>query len=464
MSTKRKQKERPFKIVKRGTLTTKKHRFESFNQRIAQLDIDPIRRTRHQHVQNDDLSTTASFFKSSLSSWKDLNLSENFTSFAREVEPLCDSLAQLLHYNQKIMDTLVKYIERTDSLSLEPLLSLLSHFAHDLGIRFEVHFSRAITLINSLAVSHGEVEVIEWSFTCIAWLFKYLQRLLVSDLRPLYDSMAPLLGKVSQKTHIARFAAEAMSFLIRKAAVGFYKNQAPLNIIIQHIANDLEQEHDTVLYQYGIMTLLTNSVKGIQRGLHSCGCVVYQCLLDAVMKSSTSLDPVFQNVLYGVTTNLIHHTDAESFAPILNTIHTNIQGNRGSRDFLQLSIYGELLFISATVRKGSRIQDWRPMIESLNCLVEQSCDGSDRSLLELTSVERAAATILQSASLDLVISSYSHIVKHMVDYSSNNFLIFCVCFSDLGKDRFQSLIAPLFFKYVSHVTISSKLANSELDT
>ena len=455
MSTRRKG--RSFKIVKGGTLTAKKHRFESFSQRIAKLDIDPVRRTRHQNVQKDDLSTAASFFKASLSSWKDLNLSETFTAFVQEVEPLSDNLAQILHYNQRIMDTLVKYIEKRDGISLEPLLNLMSHFAHDLGARFEAHFSRAIILINSLATSHGEVEVIEWSFTCITWLFKYLQRLLISDLRPLYDIMAPLLGKVSQKTHIARFTAEAMSFLIRKTAVGFQKNHAPLKIILQHIANDLEsvQDHDATLYQYGIMTLLTDSIKGIQMGLHSCGCILYQCLLDTLTDSSASSSSTFRDVLYGVTVNLIHHTDAKKFALILNILHTDIQVKSRCLDYKRLSIYGELLFISATVRKGSRILDWKPMADSLTYLVEKGRDINCRPLSGLTSIQKAAAMILQSSPLDLILSRFDHIIKLMIDDSSGNFLTFCVYFSDLGNDRFESLLTPYFSKYVMLFLLST---------
>ena len=453
------RKERPFKVVKGGTLTTKKHRFESFNQRIVKLDIDPIRRARHQDIQKDDLSTATSHFKSSLSSWKDLNLSENFANFVQEVEPWCDSLAQILHYSQKLMNTLVKYIEKKDGLSLEPLLDLLSHFAHDLGVRFEVHFSKAIILVTSLAASHREVEVIEWSFTCIAWLFKYLSRLLVSDLRPLYDIMAPLLGKASQKTHITRFAAEALSFLIRKTATSFQKNNAPLKTIFKHISNDVESEndHDSLLYQYGIMTLFSDSIKGIQRGLHSCGFTVYQCLLDAVMKPNTSSSSAFQNVLYGITINLIHHTDVESFAPVLSIIHTNIRENAENLSSKQLSIYGELLFISATVRKGSRILDWKSMVDSLHLLVGKITSASNRLSTGLSSIEKAAAMILQLSSLDLVISSFGHIMKLMTQNCNVDFLTFCVYFSDLGKDRFRSLLAPYLFKYVTLVPIEAGL-------
>ena len=129
------------KRTKGGTASSRKHHFESFPQRIAKLNIDPVRRVRRPTADDTDITTTFSYFKTSFNEWRDLNLSEGFTSFAREVAPLCESLPQILHYDNRIMDLLVGYIEKADTWSLEPLLSLVAHFAHDLGARFEKHFA-----------------------------------------------------------------------------------------------------------------------------------------------------------------------------------------------------------------------------------------------------------------------------------------------------------------------------------
>ncbi|KKY28364.1 putative heat repeat protein [Diplodia seriata] len=211
---KRKKSDKVFRPKKGGTESSRKHHFESFSHRIAKLNIDPIRRTTRRADDEHDLSTTTSYLKTSFDEWKDLNLSESFHAFSRELDPLCESLPQILHHADSIMDLLVRYIEKRDALSLEPLLSLVSHFAHDLGARFEKYFARTVRIVCDVAAKHPDIEVIEWSFTCLAWLFKYLSRLLVPDLRPLYDLMAPLLGKEHQKSFVSRFAAEAMSFLL----------------------------------------------------------------------------------------------------------------------------------------------------------------------------------------------------------------------------------------------------------
>jgi len=453
----------PKTLVKGGTTSTRKHRFQSFNQRIAKINIDPIRRSRRNVIAEDELSSSDSFFKTSLDRWRDLNLSENFTSFVRDVGPICNSLPQVLHYNQRIFDTLASYIEKRESVSLEPLLDLLSNFAHDLGVRFEDHFADAVTLVASLAAKHTDVEVIEWTFTCLAWFFKYLSRLLVSDLRPVFNVMAPLLGREPQKLHTTRFAAEAMSFLVRKAATVYAKDQKPLNIFMDAVRDDIFKsaelgvgETKVRLYQQGLMALLLNSIKGIERKLHSSGTHIYSCMVDRLLAPGENQQTGFEDIVYGVTVALIHHSDSENFRPILDIMLENIKildpGASGST----IAACGRLLFIVSTVRKGNRIQDWAPVLEAMMTLLEFCRQSNHDATLE---VYKAAAVILQSSTLDLVLPKFRLAMEVITsDELAAHFLPFCNYFCDLGRQRFHDLLLPYFSKF-----LVSKWQGNELD-
>ena len=444
----------PRKLVKGGTTSTRKHRFESFNQRISKLNIDPIRRSRRQEVVADDLTEKSSFFKASLDRWRDLNLSENFTSFVREVEPICNSLAQILHNNQKLFGILVNYVEKRDSLSLEPLLDLLSSFAHDLGVRFEGHFLKAVTLVTSLAAKHADVEAIEWSFTCLAWLFKYLSRLLVPNLRPLFDIMAPLLGREPQKLHTTRFAAEAMSFLVRKTATVYAKDTKPLTIIVSAVRDDILQmyesrskESSVQLYQHGLMMLLVNSIKGIERKLHSGGAYIYRCMLNCQFADDNDQRPGFKDIVYGVTIALIHQTDSVNFRPILDIVLEQIQGLETGCCKSRVAFYGRLLFVVSTVRKGSRIQDWTPVLDAMLALL-QICGPADEEAL--TETYKASAVILQYSPLEMVLAKARQAIKIIADYRFAPYLLpFCDYFLDLGQDRFHDFLGPHFSRFIA---------------
>ena len=439
---------------KKGTASAKKFRFESFNQRISKLSIDPIRAPRRMFIEDSEPAQSFSYLGLCLKRWKDLNLSATFTECLPGLEPFCNTLPQVVHHQQDIFSHLVKCIEKRDPLSLEPLLDLLSNFAHDLGVRFEDHFLRTVTLLASLATSLASVEVIEWSFNCMAWLFKFLSRILVPNLRPLFAVMAPLLGKEQQKIHITRFAAEAMSFLIRQAATRHAHDERPLNIFMDAMKNDLltmsdaeECKANKELYQHGLMTLLFNSIKGVERNLDSRGVCIYRCLLLRVQDSCGGARVGLGEILRGITVALIHHTESKTFRPILNAILENISQLEKESGNSGIAICAHLLFVSSTVRNGSRIQDWSPLQESMLKLLEL-CSVSDDGAIE--EIYKASATILQSSPMEQVFPVLHNAMKIIASKDlAHHFLPFCLCFSALGKERFRDLILPYFCKFVN---------------
>jgi U3 small nucleolar RNA-associated protein 20 len=443
--------------AKAGTASSRHHTFQPFSQRIAKLTIDPIRRVRRHDLETEDLSTATSYFRNSLEQWIELNVSENFSQFAQEVSPLCESLPQLLHFEDRIIDLLLRYVEKKDSLSLEPLLSLLSHFAHDLGVRFEKHFSRTVTTVASLAAKHSDIEVIEWGFTCLAWLFKYLSRLLVPDLRPLFDIMAVLLGKEHQKPFVTRFAAEAMSFLVRKVGAMHRKDASPLELLVRHALADLKRvahSNSNTLYQEGLMELFSDSIKGMQRGIYSSGDKIFECLLEAAQNSSGEENRHAEDVVAGVLVSLIHHSDAVTFSPILRVILRHAERIARENNLENLRYLSRLVSITVTVRKGSRISDWGPILDitiklQKALLVVQGDQIAYNSSLAWQ-IFTTTAEVLQSSPIEDVIPHIRPIMEHISEERHIHMLLpFCNYFSELGSERFRSIVLPYFEKYVN---------------
>ncbi|KAI9767424.1 MAG: U3 snoRNP protein [Geoglossum simile] len=442
--------------VKTGTASSRHHTFQPFSQRIAKITIDPIRRVRRHDLETEDLSTATSYFRNSLEQWIELNVSENFSQFAREVSPLCESLPQLLHFEDRIIDSLLRYVGKNDSLSLEPLLSLLSHFAHDLGVRFEKHFPRTVTMVASLAAKHSDIEVIEWSFTCLAWLFKYLSKLLIPDLRPLFDIMAVLLGKEHQKPFVTRFAAEAMSFLVRKVGAMHHKDVSPLELLVRHTLADLARaaySSSSILYQEGLMELFSDSIKGMQRGIYSSGDRIFECLLEAAQNSGGEENRHAEDVVTGVLVSLIHHSNADTFSPILGVILRYAERITRESNLENLRYLARLVSTAVTVRKGSRISDWGPVLDVAIKLqkalpmVREDQIAYDSGLA--WQVFTTTAEILQSSPIEEVIPLIRPIMEDISEERHiHMFLPFCNYFAELGSERFRSIVLPYFEKFV----------------
>jgi U3 small nucleolar RNA-associated protein 20 len=443
---------KPTRRLKGGTETTKTHRFEGFSQRIAKLKIDPIHRVRRASFGEDEGETT-SYFRSALDHWVDMNLSDNFTQFTRRVNALSESLGQIVYHEEKIMGLLVEFIEKRDQNSLEPLLSLLAQFARDLGVRFEKHFATSVTLVASVAATHPDVEVVEWSFTCLAWIFKFLSRLLVPDLRQLLKIMTPYLGKERQKPFVARFAAESMSFLIRKAGLIYYKNKTPLENAVSFLFEDITQTAEDGKsidsYKEGLMVMFADAIKGVNHGLHSNGVDVLRCVLDQV-PSTTANNRVPAEVACGVVINLIHHTTPDTFGPVIDTVreYIDIRSKEGQNsNFPQCC---RLIFVCVATRKASRIRDWKAVHQTLVSLLKQAAASPDDHSEAIPQLLGAVAYALQLSPMDEMLPfmrSFMDLVS--TGPLSKYFLFFCTTFSEWGSERFQSLLVPYLQKFIN---------------
>ena len=370
------------KARKNSTPHQKNHRFESFTTKIAKFNsLQPLRKVRRHDLDTEDFSATTSYFHNGLQKWSELNISKEFVSFKREVLPLSESLPQILHFEKRIMDSLAKYIAIQDKEALEPLLDLLTAFAHDLGMRFEKHYARSLGLIVDIAGKPQDVEVIEWTFGTLAFLFKYLSKLLVPNLRPTFDTVSPLLGKARHPPHIARFAAEALSFLVRKAGAPSHR-EATLPAFIKHVKSDLcgvAGDRQFILYKDGIMTMFAEAMKGNENTIHSSGSAIFMALMDAAVADdseglSMSHNEIWTDVVCGVLTSAIHHSTPETIAELLESILDKIKANfervaEGS-NWWNLRPYIRILGVVAGVRKGSRIGDWAGVIHALADMLE----------------------------------------------------------------------------------------------
>ncbi|KAK0657085.1 armadillo-type protein [Cercophora newfieldiana] len=455
--------------AQRGSKKTphqKNHRWESFSTKISKLhSLDPLRKVRRHDLEAEDLAATTSYLRNGLERWAELNISKVYMTFRRDVTPLADSLAQILYHEDRIMDLLAEYIERHDKEALEPLLDLLTAFAHDLGVRFEKHYPRALTLIVNLASKVHDVEAIEWTFASLAFLFKYLSRLIVPDLRPTYNVVSPLMGKARCPGHIARFAAEAMSFLIKKAAAPGHKDKS-LPMIVEHARKDLESVAGTKqygLYSQGIMVMFAEAIKGAGNSLHSTGPEIFAALMKDVPEEEFTLkgESVWTDVCCGVLTSIIHHSTPETFTTVESRVVEDAAA-APERSVLNIQILGTM----SGVRRGGRIQGWSPLVKALvqslahlstrKELVEKATPGLvwDRIIVN-------TAIVWAQAPIDALLPSINAFNGKMTKEPLMKWYIpFCSYLAELNSERFRRLFQKNFQRFI--VAHWSEPANEDM--
>ncbi|KAF7504955.1 hypothetical protein GJ744_001536 [Endocarpon pusillum] len=441
----------PPRKPKKQSATTNTHRFEPFSERIAKLRVDPVHRVQQNQFTPEDTGLSTTHFGQSLNHWAELNLSENFIHFVQKAKPLCESLPQIIHHADSIFALLLHHIAERDVVSSEPLLSLLAHFAHDLGARFEKYFAEAVNLVLSVAATHDASEVIEWSFSCLAWMFKFLSRLLVPDLRPLLTIIAPYLGRSRQKPYVIRFAAESMAFLIRKAGNMYHKNKFPLENVMSCLFEDLQSvknQKEKSSYQLGLMSLFSEAVRGIDGELHSSSVEIVGCLIDHA-KQSNDIDNPHLETLEGVVISIIHETTADGFFPLAKLMRdfSRTLGKRSQPG--DVAVSARLLRVIIGTRKGSRISDWITTMEGLVHVANIASEPAYSSSVILQDILTTVAMTFQFSPLDALLPFSTRLMDHLSSGPlSRYFLPFCLLTDQLGRDRFQSLVLPQLQKYI----------------
>ena len=433
--------------------SNKKYRFETFEVRIAKIGINPLRKRRYDTRTQDDLQEYESHFTKALDRWKGINLSATFRAFSAEISPLCQSLAQLLHHAGLVFKMLIQHIKKADVFSIESLIDLLRNFALDLNQRFEPFLLEAVSVLGALASRHSQVEVIEWSFECLSWLFKYMSRVLLQHLDSIYLKMAPLLGREAQKAYVMRFAGEALAFLVKKAAASHVKDPKPIEKLILAISKDL---HDTgsehtqtdacLRYKKGIQSLFIQSMQGGQGKLHHYGIRLYSCILDSISSDSPQISRDLKTILSGVTLALVRCPDTQGLRTFVSQITSQARNDCSLGDCIKIETMAQLLSIFCNVQGVQQIFEWVDMIElSLDVLDKTAIlDESDR----LPTLSLIAAILHNSPWPDAFRASRRAMEILVRGNYREYFLGFCIYFRTLDQERFNQLVIPHFLEFL----------------
>jgi U3 small nucleolar RNA-associated protein 20 len=329
-------------------------------------------------------------------------------------------------------------IEMSETLVADCCFSLITHFAHDLGPDFEPYFHNTLLLLVHLS-SSDNISIVEWTFNCFAYLFKFLSRLLTTDLKPTYDVLAPILGKSQQKKHVARYTAESMSFLVRKSTGD------SLTDIANHIVLDV-MTTKRAQFSKAAIDLFTNAMASSGNNLHSRTPSIITAVLNAC---ATQEDQVYaSDFASGLIASLLHHVRLESspvlYAPVLEFVDNSCEQS--------LLLCTRIVFVLAGLRQGSRVSDWMAVYERGTKVISimKDTDNQEQPKEELVKASmNLCISILQNA--DFRASSAHH--RKLLDsafelYGAENFLTFSDALMSQSQKAFKEFMRSYIDKYL----------------
>ena len=186
-------------------------KFESFTERIKRIRIDLVPR---QDLTLQVPSEKETFFFEGIIKWKELNETAGFSSFLSRLRDKIQTLPLLLHHREFILEAIITAISEAEEISLEPILDLAVQLARDLQQDFSPYFPRLFSVL-AVRLNSRDPEILEKVFSCLAHLFKILWRHLIAESDVICSCYASLLS--SQREYVLRFAAESLSFLLRRS-------------------------------------------------------------------------------------------------------------------------------------------------------------------------------------------------------------------------------------------------------
>lgn len=159
-------------------------KFQGFSERIANIKIDVSHRVEKTSSEPEETET---FCNEAVDKWKELHCTVHFQDFVKEVAPLVQTLAQLVHHDEQIISALKKHLLVDDSLALEPLLDFVVQLARDLQCDFYPHFTEFFNVFVILLSRNAlNSEALELIFTTIGYLFKFLWKYMVKDMENVF--------------------------------------------------------------------------------------------------------------------------------------------------------------------------------------------------------------------------------------------------------------------------------------
>ncbi|CAR25627.1 ZYRO0A04356p [Zygosaccharomyces rouxii] len=397
---------------------TNKFRYASFKDKIDDLKIEPV---RNLATRAHDYVETSHFF-ASFEHWREINLSSSFTSFAGDVENIVQTLPQILYHEETILSTLLHYIDRHEPLSLQPLLDLLAQFCHDLGPDFLKFYERSVNSMVSLleaAVSFESSDVFEWTFNCLAYIFKYLSRYLTEDLVPTFNLLFPLLSH--SKTYLSRFSAEAMSFLIRKS------NLKNLVGFVSFAFKKLVEVEEANFYD-GLLALFTEALVSTQEALHSkCRSILDIFIGEALATSSDRSG----SLLCDLWINLARHASFDNLQPVFESVVNKLQNVIDANNMNQAT---KIITTISFAESGKKVGNWTSVVELVKVIISQK----DRSKLSPQTLAFLFMVLLRNCDIKNLTHFHKKLYEFYLDEYPDYFTGFFKASVDFTADRVYS--------------------------
>ncbi|KYQ90452.1 HEAT repeat-containing protein [Tieghemostelium lacteum] len=444
-------------------------RYQTFAEKISKIDINIFSKVGDVIIELEDEND--SYFNQTIQVWRELNVTEHYGGFCNHIRKYHNSIAEVLLHKEKIVEILLIHLSKPNSMALKPLLSVLAALFRDLRSEIYGSFYKILKVLMDLLKQTLKPDSIEELFTSICYMLKFLEKQIIPEFFKFYQIYSQLF--LQKRQYIRRFAAESMSFIMRKIVL------EEMDKTLEFLNQQLEKNHQSPEYLDAFSFLLFHSVKGVKSKFHSRCEYVLPMFFQSLLKSN-STGIRFQSI-YKTFEFIRYHgyNDKDNLLPIWTTLkkqsplilqlinnnNNNNNSNSSKSKKQQQPQYGKDIlsgYLSSFFRivchwvefqNGSRVMDIQDLVlilegyyQSGQVLTKLIQDGYDIGFM-VSALSKTLSLLMQKTNQnsDLRVKFYKYLdslFSIQLQSSSNG--------SDDGILKYSEMIFSFFSKIDSH--------------
>lgn len=319
--------------------------------------------------------------------------------------------------------------------------------AKDLQKDFYEYFPQFLSEIICLLQTKN-TEQIEYAFTTLAYLFKFLWRYLIKNVKTVVALLLPLLAD-NQPVYINRFAAESFAFVVRKV-----KDKDSFLKLVLHILKDNSNGIA------GSGKLLFEIVSGVPGQFHSCAeqmlslyfnalqdvsvnqKLVYEVLKETVACILQNIHPQKCNVMWNVILQVI-----DAFA-VIEKPGPSLESCEREHALILLLRF---IHIIVSYKNGKFLTDATPLLKKLTIMIDTF--NQDNNIMQ--EAINVSIAILLASNVKLMQENTSQILLKIMALNNVELLYFAVE-NLMHYSLFEMLVLPHILRRSISIGFDSK--------
>lgn len=320
--------------------------------------------------------------------------------------------------------------------------------ARDLQKDFYEYFPQFLSEIICLLQTKN-IDQIEYTFTTLAYLFKFLWRYLIRNIKTVVTLLLPLLAD-TQPIYINRFAAESFAFVVRKI-----KDKDSFLKLVLHI---LEDSTSGILGYGKLLFEITNGVPG---HFHSCAeqmlLLYFNALQDESVNQKLTYE-VLREVIACIQQNIYPQKCDVMWNVILQVIDSFVLIEKSKQSLKScerkhaLILLLQLIHTIVSYKDGKLLIDATPLIKKLIIIFDKF--NQDENIMQ--EAVNVSIAVLLASNVKLMQENTSLLLLKIMALDNVELLHFAVE-NLMHYSLFEMLVLPYILRHSISVGFNSKI-------